>query len=105
MRWACWRRLVTRMIVISFLSSRRISSMRMVVTGSMAMENSSRQRISGRWERAGAGGRGCRVGVGGGAGEGEALLLAAGELGAEGVEAVLDLVPEHGLAEAFFDEG
>ena len=46
-RRACWTRLVTRMMVISFLSSLSTSSMRIVVTGSMAMLNSSRQRISG----------------------------------------------------------
>ena len=38
-----------------------------------------------------------------GAGDGEALLLAAGEFGAERIEAVFDFVPERGLAEAFFD--
>ena len=38
------------------------------------------------------------------AGDREPLLLAAGELGAEAVEAVLHLVPERGLAQASFDE-
>jgi hypothetical protein len=42
--------------------------------------------------------------VGEGAGEGEALLLAAGEVGAGEGQAVLDLVPEHGAAEAGFDD-
>ena len=40
-----------------------------------------------------------------GAGDGQALLLAAGELGAEAVEAVLDFVPERGLAQALLDHG
>ena len=39
-----------------------------------------------------------------GAGDGQALLLAAGELGAEAVEPVLDLVPERGLAQAVLDD-
>ena len=49
--------------------------MRIVVTGSMAIENSSRQRISGWCDK--------------GARDGQPLLLAARELGAEAVEAVL----------------
>ena len=40
-----------------------------------------------------------------GAGDGEALLLAAGERGAEAVEAVLHLVPQRGLAQAALDDG
>ena len=51
-RRACWVRLVTRMMVMFLRSSFSTSSMRIVVTGSMAMENSSRQRISGWCERA-----------------------------------------------------
>ena len=46
-RRACWTRFVTKMMVISFFNSFSTSSIRIVVTGSMAMENSSRQRISG----------------------------------------------------------
>src|SRR5688572_11767563 len=36
-------------------------------------------------------------------GNGEALLLSTGKLGAERVEAVLYLIPERRLAETFFD--
>lgn len=43
--------------------------------------------------------------VGEGAGDGEPLLLSAGEFSAEGVEAILDLIPKGGLAEAFFHDG
>ena len=39
-----------------------------------------------------------------GAGDGQALLLAAGELGAQAVQAVFDLVPEGGLAQALLDQ-
>ena len=38
------------------------------------------------------------------AGDGEALLLATRELGAEGVESILDLLPERGLAQTLLDE-
>ena len=67
-----------------------MSSIFIVVTGSMAIENSSRQRISGL-QREGPGQR-------------EPLLLAAGELRAQQVEAVLHFVPEHRLAQALLDE-
>jgi hypothetical protein len=73
--------------MVSWLdSSTSTSSMRMVVTGSMAIENSSRHRSLGVVRQ--------------GACEREALLLAAGEFGAEVVEPVLHLVPQRGLAEA-----
>ena len=38
------------------------------------------------------------------AGDGEALLLTAGEFRAEGVESILDLFPERCLPKAFLDE-
>ena len=65
------------------------SSMRMVVTGSTAIENSSRQRISGSSDSAR---------------DREALLLAAGEAGAEVPEAVLHFVEQRGLAQATFHQ-
>ena len=64
--------------------------MRMVVTGSTAMENSSSNSSSRLLRQR--------------AGDGQALLLAAGEQAAQRVEAVLDLVPQRGPGQAALDD-
>jgi hypothetical protein len=70
-------------------SSLRTSSMRIVVTGSMAMENSSRQRISARCESARAMVRRCCCPP-------ESLVPSE-------FEAVLHFIPERGLAETLLN--
>ena len=89
-RRACCTRLVTSTIVISRRSSFSTSSMRIVVTGSMAIENSSRQRISGWCESA-------RAMVSRCCWPPESLVPRLSQ-------AVLDLVPERRLAQAALDD-
>ena len=81
---------MTSTIVIRCLSSSSTSSIFIVVTGSMAIENSSRQRISGRCDSARAIVSRCCCPP-------ESLV-------ASRLQAVLHLVPQRGLAQALLDQ-